>query len=96
MDGRDEGPPPPDDEGERRDGGPRDSFVRREGETGMRDLFEWQTQKWQLGGGRDNAIRQRVKRGHGCKVNEKNGHEKRQEVFGGLRDIKDVMVDSLS
>lgn len=47
------------------------------------------------GGGRDNAIRQRVKRGHGCKVNEKNGHEKRQDVFGGPRDTKAVTVDSL-
>lgn len=44
----------------------------------------------------DNAIRQRVKRGHGCKVNEKNGHEKRQDVFGGPRDIKAVTVASLA
>lgn len=42
--------PPPDDEGKRRDGGPQGGFVRREGETGMRDLFEWQTRKWQWGG----------------------------------------------
>lgn len=42
--------PPPDDEGKRRDGGPQGGFVRSEGETGMRDLFEWQTRKWQWGG----------------------------------------------
>lgn len=71
--------------------------MHREGEKGMGDLFEWQWRKWQRVEGWYNAIRQRGKGGHGCKVNEKNGgHETRQDVSRGPRDRQADTVDNVA